>query len=211
MINIKTFIFNPFQVNTYLLYDETKECIIIDAGCYDNNEQEIILSFIEKNKLKPVKLLNTHCHIDHIFGNNYIGDKYKLFLEIHEADQFLIDAAIEHAKTFGLEINKQPAIGKYLNDNEIIKFGNSELKIIHIPGHSPGGIVFYNKQQEFIIAGDVLFCDSIGRTDLPGGNHEQLVSSIKNKLLILDDNVKVFSGHGETTTIGNERKNNPYL
>lgn len=211
MISIKSFVFGPFQENTYILYDETKECIIIDPGCYDNRERTELAGFIEDNKLKPVKLINTHCHLDHVFGNGFVADTYTLKLEINKQDQPVLDSYLMSAKMYGLNAAPSPQPAVFLNEGDIISFGNSTLEILFTPGHSPGSITFYNREQQVMIAGDVLFYGSIGRSDLPGGNSATLISSIKNKLFPLGDNYTVYSGHGPSTTIGFERKNNPFL
>jgi glyoxylase-like metal-dependent hydrolase (beta-lactamase superfamily II) len=211
MIKIKPFIFNPFQENTFVLYDETKEAIIIDAGCYTVKEEETLDRFIKENDLKPVHLLTTHCHIDHILGNRFVTEFYQIIPEAHKDDEFLVESVQGYGATFGIQIDPVPPIGKYLEEGMKVHFGNSFLDILHIPGHSPGGIVFYNKEEGFIIAGDVLFEGSIGRSDLPGGNHNQLISNIKGKLLTLDEKMIVYAGHGPSTTIGAEKKSNPFL
>ena len=211
MISIQTFVFGPFQENTYILFDETKDCIIIDPGCYNDSERSQLASFIEDNKLKPVKLINTHCHLDHIFGNGFIADKYHLKLEINKHDKPTLDSYLMSAKLYGLNASPSPQPSLYLNEGDTITFGNSTLDIFFTPGHSPGSITFYNRNQKFIIAGDVLFYGSIGRSDLPGGDSETLISSIKNKLFSLEDDYKVYSGHGPSTSIGFERMNNPFL
>ena len=211
MITVKTFVFNPFEENTYLLYDNTNECIVIDPGCYSDEEKEELISFIGESKLTPVKLFNTHCHVDHVIGNSYLCELYKIKTGAHKLDNPLLNGAAEHGKVLGFEIEQPPPINVFLQDNEIIKFGNSRLKVIHVPGHSPGSIVFYGEEQKFVIAGDVLFNGSIGRTDLPGGDYEILIKNITNKLLVLGDDVVVYSGHGPVTTIGNEKRTNPYL
>jgi hydroxyacylglutathione hydrolase len=211
MIKIKIFEFNPFQENTFVLFDETKEAVIIDPGCYSLKEEELLDKFIKDNGLKITHLLNTHCHIDHVIGNRFVSDKYKILPEAHKADELMAQSAHIHGLNFGIQIEPVPAIGKYIDEGMQISFGNSNLDIAHIPGHSPGGIVFYNNSEEFIIAGDVLFRGSIGRTDLPGGNYEQLIMHIKNKLFSMDDNMKVYPGHGPTTTIGEEKRTNPFF
>lgn len=211
MITIKTFIFNPFQENTYLLYDESGEAVVIDPGCYSKSEEEQLSSYIEENNLNLKHLLNTHSHIDHILGNRFISEKYKLTVASHQEDEFLIERAKEQAVLFGMQIEEPPKVGKYLNETDTIKFGNSELKTLHAPGHSPGSLVFYNTEQRFMIVGDVLFNQSIGRTDLPGGNLDTLLKSIFTKLFPLGDDMKVYSGHGTTTTIGQERISNPFF
>lgn len=212
MIEIKTLIFNPFQENTYILFDETKEAVIIDPGCLSSNEEDILDNFIQENGLNPVRLLNTHCHIDHILGNRYVSNRYELKLEAHKGDEFIAKAAQQHGISFGIQMPEPaPDIDVYLNEGEQIKFGNSVLDIVHVPGHSPGSIVFYSQKEGFMIVGDVLFNDSIGRTDLPGGDYDLLSSGIKGKLFPLGDEMKVYPGHGPYTTIGKERRSNPFL
>lgn len=212
MINIHTFIFNPFDENTYILYDETKECVIIDPGCYEKPEQKELTDFIEKQELKPVRLLNTHCHLDHVFGNKFVADQYGLELEINELELPVLQSvpmAVQLYNIPNVEISPKP--GKFLSEENAVEFGNSKLDILFIPGHSPGHIVFYNKEQKIVIVGDVLFYGSIGRTDLPGGDHDTLISNIKEKLFALEDDFQVYTGHGSTTNIGFEKKNNPFL
>ncbi|HBS86476.1 MAG: MBL fold hydrolase [Bacteroidetes bacterium GWF2_38_335] len=211
MVTVKKFIFNDFQENTYVLYDETGECVIIDCGCYYDDEQSKLKNFIADNKLKPVKILTTHGHIDHIPGNRFVKETYKIPIAMHQADQFLVDSVKAYGATFGFDVDEQPKADELINDGDTIRFGNSELIAFHVPGHSPGSIVFYNKQKQFIIAGDVLFYGSIGRTDLPGGSYETLISGIKSKLLVLPDEVLVYCGHGPETTIGAEKRGNPFL
>jgi hydroxyacylglutathione hydrolase len=211
MITIKIFVFNPFQENTFVLFDETKEAVIIDAGCYSLQEEEKLSNFIKENGLKPVHLLATHCHIDHILGNKFVVENYQIQPEAHKADEFLYENVQSYGMNFGIETGPVPKIGNYLDEGMQVKFGNSILDIAHIPGHSPGGIVFYNKTEGFLIAGDVLFQGSIGRTDLPGGNFQQLTSNIENKLFTLDDKVVVYPGHGPSTTIGEEKRTNPFF
>lgn len=211
MISIQSFTFGPFQENTYVLYDETSECIVIDPGCYDDDERKQLADFIENKKLKPVKLINTHCHLDHVFGNGFIADKYNLKLEINKQDKVVLDAFLMTASLYNLQAQPSPPPAVYLEEGDKVKFGNSELEILFTPGHSPGSITFYNRSQKFMIAGDVLFYGSIGRTDLPGGDYNTLISSIKNKLFPLGDDFTVYNGHGSSTTIGFERKNNPFL
>ncbi len=211
MIQIKKFEFNLFQVNTYILYDNTKECVIIDPGCQTKQEEQILSDFINSNKLKPVKLLNTHSHIDHILGNNFVKQKYNLKIEAHKDDEIFIENAESHALTFGFRVTRPPSIDKHIDENNTIEFGNSKLHIKSVPGHSQGSLVFYNNENKFAITGDVLFKASIGRTDLPGGNYNLLISGIKQKLLSMNDDTKVYSGHGFATTIGEERRNNPFI
>lgn len=211
MIQIASFTFNPFQENTYVLYDETNECVIIDPGCYNERERQTLRDFIASKELKPVRLLNTHCHIDHVFGNAFVASEYMLGLEIHHADLPVLESLPRVAHMYQLNAQESPEPASFLDEGDQVKFGNSTLDILFTPGHSPGSITFYNKEQKIAIVGDVLFHLSIGRTDLPGGDYNTLIASIKNKLFQLDDDVKVYSGHMESTSIGFERKNNPFL
>jgi glyoxylase-like metal-dependent hydrolase (beta-lactamase superfamily II) len=211
MITVHSFTFNPIQENTYILYDESKECVIIDPGCYDDAERKELSKFISDNKLKPVRLLNTHCHLDHIFGNAYVANTYKLPLEINKKDIPVLDAFLASANLYGMNAEPSPRPASYLDEGDIVSFGNSSLEIFFTPGHSPGSISFYSRPDKFVIAGDVLFFGSIGRTDLPGGDYDTLISSIKNKLFSLGDDYKVYSGHGPATNIGYERNSNPFL
>lgn len=211
MLKIKSFVFSPIQENTYLLYNESKDCIIIDPGCYFPEEKEVLKTFVSESKLQPVMLLNTHCHLDHVFGNKFIADTYGLSLHLHEKEKILL----EHAPASGLMYNmpfdnyQGPLI--FLKEKDKLTIGEDELEIIEAPGHSPGSICFYCRKQNFIIGGDVLFHRSIGRTDLPGGDYETLISGIRQKLWVLPDETVVYSGHGDTTTIGEEKKWNPFL
>ncbi len=211
MINVHYFTFNGFQENTYILFDDTKKCVIIDPGCYAAEEQKVLTDYIEQNGLTPIKLLNTHCHIDHVLGNKFVSEKYNIGLEIHEKDLPTLHATPEYAHVYGFNLDPSPEPSSFLEDNDVIKIGESELEVRFAPGHCTGHIVFVSHSEKFVIAGDVLFQGSIGRTDLPGGDHETLITSIKERLLPLDDNYKVYSGHGPTTTIGYERNNNPFF
>lgn len=211
MITIQGFTFNLFEENTYILYDETKECVIIDPGCSNKSEQEELTQFIKDEELKPVKLLNTHCHIDHVFGNSFIAKKYNLGLEIHKDDLHVLHSLPQVSHLYGLNAEESVEPSNFLNEGDKIQFGNSSLDILFTPGHSPGSICFVSHTDKFIIGGDVLFYGSIGRTDLPGGDHETLLSNIRQKLFVLDDDYAVFSGHGQESSIGFEKKNNPFL
>jgi hydroxyacylglutathione hydrolase len=211
MIDIKVFIFNAFQENTFILSDETREALIIDAGCQNKDEIDELTDFISQQNLKPVQLLSTHGHIDHILGNRFFRNYYKIPYRAHKEDLFLIENAIEHGEIFGLKIEKPPLPDNYLSDNEKIHFGDSMIEVIYLPGHSPGGLGFYCKAQNFIVVGDVLFSGSIGRTDLPGGDFNQLINSIRSRLLVLPENTIVYPGHGPHTTIGEEKRTNPFL
>lgn len=212
MMEFKTFIFSPFQENTYVLWDETKDCIIVDAGNFFPNENEQLDKFIAKNDLKPLQLVNTHNHLDHVFGTGYLADKYNIKLASHPADNFWIDNFMSTAEGYGLSGVKQPPKPSVeLTEGTPYKFGNTELEIIHVPGHSPGGVALHHPKQKLLFCGDILFQGSIGRTDLPKGNHNDLINGIKTKLMKLPDETRVFSGHGPETSIGFERENNPFL
>lgn len=211
MITINTFTYNGFQENTYVLTDETNEAVIIDPGCYSTTEQTELYNFIKNNNLNPVKLLNTHCHIDHILGNNFVATKFGVELYIHQLDLPTLHATTEYGHLYGFTVDKSPEPAHFLKDGDVVKFGNSTLEVIFTPGHAPGHVVFVNHEQRFVINGDVLFRGSIGRTDLPGGNHQTLIDSIKTKLFTLPDDYVVHTGHGPTTTIGYEKKYNPFL
>lgn len=211
MIQQKQFTFNSFQVNCYVLYDETKECVIIDAACYSELEKKELCDFIDENNLKPVRLLNTHCHVDHILGNHCITKKYGIYSEAHIGEKNSLEVAKEYGLCFGFDVEVPIDIESYIEDNQIITFGNSSLEAIHVPGHSLGSICFYSEVDKILISGDVLFHNSIGRTDLPGGNYEQLITGIKSKLFTLKNEVVVLPGHGNETSIGHEKWSNPFF
>ena len=211
-MKIEVFAFNPIQENTFVVYDENSgECAIVDPGCINNNEFEILKGFISANDLKPVKLVNTHCHFDHILGVERCRAEWNLAWEAHPADAFLVSNAQAQAAMFGVSIAPIQAAETALADGSEIKVGNAVLKAIHVPGHSPGSICLYENESQFLLAGDVLFRGSIDRTDLPQGDYDTLINGIKSKLFILPDNVKVYPGHGPSTTIGFEKANNPFL
>lgn len=211
-MKIKIFEFNPLGVNTYVLYDETGECVVIDAACVFPDEKEQLLHFILDNNLVIKHLVNTHLHFDHIFGVNFMASQFELKLQVHRDDEFLLENIQDQLQMFGFNSNTDytPEIGGYLTEKDVIAFGNQQLQILHIPGHSPGSIVFYNPDAKCAVVGDVLFNGSIGRTDLPGGNYEQLINGIKTKLFALPDETVIYSGHGPQTTIGHEKKYNPF-
>ena len=211
MLQIKSFVFSPIQENTYILYNEFRECIIIDPGCYFDEEKEALKTFIEVEKLKPVLLLNTHCHLDHVFGNKFIAEKYSLTLHLHEKEQQVLAFAPTSGLMYNMPFDNYTGEFLLLKEGDIIKLGDDELKVIEAPGHSPGSVCFYCTAQNFVIGGDVLFQRSIGRTDLPGGSHETLLKNIRQKLLVLPEETIVYSGHGLPTTIGEEKKYNPFL
>lgn len=210
-MKVKIFTFNAFQENTYVLYDETNECIIIDPGCSNRNEEDALVQFISENHLKPVKLVNTHCHIDHVLGNRFVADTYNLPLTSHPGEAETLFMQDHISGMYGMAYNKSPEITEFLEEGDTLAFGNTEMSVLFTPGHSPASISFYNKDTHDLIAGDVLFQGSIGRTDLPGGDYDTLISHIKNKFMMLPDDVIVYSGHGPSTTIGRERMSNPFL
>ena len=211
MINVKIFPFNPLQENTYLLYNEIGQCIIVDPGCYTQEERDILSEFIRQNRLLPIMLLNTHCHLDHVFGNKFVSEQYKVELHIHPLEQLVLQYAPISGEKWGLPFENYERQIHFINTDSTIKLDSDILQVLHTPGHSPGSISLYCKEQGFVISGDVLFYQSIGRTDLPGGNHETLLQSIKEQLLVLPDETVVHSGHGRNTTIGFEKNNNPYF
>jgi glyoxylase-like metal-dependent hydrolase (beta-lactamase superfamily II) len=211
MLKIKVFTFSPIQENTYLLYKEHNECIIIDPGCYFPEEQQELKAFLDSNHLTPTMLLNTHCHLDHVFGNKFVAETYGLTLQLHPKEEAVLQMASASGLMFNLPFDNYQGKFIFLNDGDKIILGEDELEIILAPGHSPGSICFYCKAQKFIIGGDVLFNGSIGRTDLPGGDYNALIKNIKEKIFVLPDDVVVYSGHGEETTIGKEKKSNPFV
>jgi hydroxyacylglutathione hydrolase len=211
MLKVKSFVFSPIQENTYLLYNEFNECLVIDPGCYFPEEKDELKAFITQSNLTPQMLLNTHCHLDHVFGNKFVAETYQLTLQLHEKEKLMLDYAPTSGLMYDMPFDNYAGAYIYLKEGDIIKIGEDELKIIEAPGHSPGHICFYCAKQNFIISGDVLFNRSIGRTDLPGGSHDQLIKNIKEKLFVLPDETVVYSGHGAVTTIGDEKKYNPFL
>lgn len=208
---IKKLTFNPIQENMYIVYDDSKECIIIDPGCYFHHERQELISFLEEKELTPVRLINTHCHLDHICGNKFVAERWNLKLEASILDEYNLERSIQAGIMYNMPIEPSPPIQGDLKEGNEIKFGNSTLAIIFTPGHSSGSVSFYSAEYNFLIAGDVLFRMSIGRTDLPGGDYDTLIQTIKTKLMILPKDTIVYSGHGEETTIGYELKNNPFL
>ena len=211
-MKVKSFTFNPFQENTYVIYDDSKECIIIDPGCYNEKERTELRRFITAESLKPVKLINTHCHIDHVLGNKFTIELWDLELYMHKEDLPLLENAGNISKMYGLEdYEGSPSPKYFLDQGDTLNFGDSRFNILFTPGHAPGHICLYSQENNLIIAGDVLFERSIGRTDLPGGDHNTLINSIKTQLFTLPNKTQVFCGHGPNTTIGYEKKYNPFL
>jgi len=211
-MKVKLFVFSPFQENTYLLISEDNECILIDPGCFEQEEKERLKAYLEENKLVLKRVLNTHLHIDHAFGNSFLFHQYGIAAEAHQADEFLLERMTQQAEMFGIGgVDDVTPLGNYLNEGDKIKVGDIELEVLHVPGHSPGSLVYYAPKNGYVFVGDVLFQGSIGRTDLPKGNYNELISGIRSKLLTLPDGTVVFSGHGPRTTIGEERRYNPFL
>ena len=212
MITVKTFVFNMFAENTYLLYDETKEAVIIDCGCMYPTEEKSLSNYIAQNNITIKRLLCTHIHFDHILGNNFVYQTYGVRPEIHRNEVKLLPSINEQMKAMKIHLPVQIIeINDYLAENEAIIFGKSELTAMLVPGHSPGSLVFYSRKDGFIISGDALFKGSIGRTDLWGGDHDTLVEAIKDKILSLPDETIVYPGHGPSTTVKAEKLHNPFL
>jgi len=211
MIHVEKFVFNPVEENTYLLWNEKGHAIIIDPGCYFTAEQETLEKFLKERNLKPVQLINTHCHLDHVFGIKWVAKTYQLELFIHPMEEKVLEFAPATGAMLGLGYDVYKGVFHFLQDCNIINLDDDKLEVIFTPGHSPGSICFYCREQNFLIGGDVLFYESIGRTDLPGGNHQQLLNSIQKKLFVLTDETVVYPGHGSETTIGHEKKYNPFL
>jgi hydroxyacylglutathione hydrolase len=211
MVNVQSFVNNPYQENTYILFDDRGECAIIDPGMYTSAEQNAVVGFIKDNDLNPVLLLNTHCHIDHVLGNKFVFDQYGLKPKFHKGESDVLAAVVAYAPAMGFRYDASPVPDEFLPETGTIEFGNTALELIFAPGHSPAHLCFYNKAANILIGGDVLFRNSIGRTDLPGGNYDQLIINIKEKLFALPDDCTVYPGHGPETTIGYEKQHNPYL
>lgn len=213
MLKIKSFVCNPVAENTYVVWDdESLEGAVIDAGCFSQEEKAMVQSFITKERLTIKYLLSTHLHFDHIFGNRFIAGTFHVELSAHRDDAFLIDNFARQTALFGLDTPEATLpVDTYIDETDTISIGQYDFSILHIPGHSPGGIVFYCAKAGVAFSGDVLFRGSIGRTDLWGGNHEALVTGIKEKLFTLPDSTVVYPGHGPQTTIGYEKSHNLYV
>ncbi|MCU7548604.1 MBL fold metallo-hydrolase [Chitinophagaceae bacterium LB-8] len=211
MLYIQSFTFSPVQENTYILYNDEKQCCIIDPGCYFASEEEELKSFIKDHGLTPVLLLNTHCHLDHIFGNRFVQKTFGLKLHLHKLEKQVLDYGPVSGQMWQLPFDNYDGELVYIDENDVIRLGSEELQVLFTPGHSPGHICFYSKPHKFLIGGDVLFNGSVGRTDLPGGDFATLEQSIKTKLYTLPEDVIVYPGHGDSTTIGEEMKTNPFV
>ena len=211
MLTVNAFTFNPVEENTYVLFNENNRCCIIDPGCYFQEERDGLKTFLEKTGLEPVLLLNTHCHLDHIFGNKFVRDTWGLTLHIHEKEKPVLAMGPASGQLYQLPFDNYEGPLVYLKEGESVKIDEDELEIRFAPGHSPGSVCFYNEPGGFVIGGDVLFNMSIGRTDLPGGDYDTLIKSIQTQLFTLPDDTKVYSGHGPMTTVGFEKMNNPFV
>ena len=210
MIKFKSFVFGSFMENTYVLYDDTNECVIIDPGCYTEEEKAELADYIKENELKVVKLLNTHGHIDHVLGNQFVKNTYGVDLYMHKIGEAVLQSVKSYASNYGFANYEEASVDQYIDEGNQIKFGNSVLDIVFVPGHSPGHLAFYNLNQKICFGGDVLFKGSIGRTDLPGGDFNILIESIHNKIFPMGDDMIVHSGHGPETQVGYEKMTNPF-
>ena len=211
MLHVHSFVFNAFQENTYIVYDESGLCAIFDPGMSNHQEEMEFSAFIEKNELKPIALYNTHCHIDHVLGNRFIFENYALIPQFHEGEVPVLVAVDNMAPAYGFRYETSPICETFLEEGQVVEIGTNPLQVLFVPGHSPAHICFYSEELDFVIGGDVLFRNSIGRTDLPGGNHELLLSNIKEKLYTLPSQTIVYPGHGPATTIGFEKESNPFI
>lgn len=211
MLTVHHFEFSPITENTYILFNEAGDCLIIDPGCYDQREESQLKYYITDHRLTPKMLLNTHCHLDHVFGNRFVAQTWNLELYLHPNEKIVLDYAPEAGRRWNLPFENYQGPLHFIRGGDRISIGEDELLVIEAPGHSPGHICFYSEKQRFLIGGDVLFRNSIGRTDLPGGNHSQLLQSIRTQLFALPDAVNVYPGHGVPTTIGYEKRHNPFL
>ncbi|MDR1370291.1 MAG: MBL fold metallo-hydrolase [Dysgonamonadaceae bacterium] len=210
-MQIYKFEFNQICENTYLIRDEANEAAIIDCGAFFPEEKMQLVRFMEKNQLHLIRLLNTHLHMDHTFGNGFIYETYNILPEYHRLEETMPNRK-DQARSFGIIINEPDLqAANHIEDGDIVAVGTVEFRALLIPGHSPGSLCFYSEKDGCVFSGDVLFNGSIGRSDLWGGNMEQLISGIREKLLTLPDDTVVYPGHGPATTIENEKKNNPYL
>jgi glyoxylase-like metal-dependent hydrolase (beta-lactamase superfamily II) len=209
---LKYFEFNPFAENTWIVYDDSGACAIFDPGCYTVEECRALRAFIEENGLKPARLILTHAHLDHVFGARFVQDTWQLPLEVHQNELPLLERFQDVCRMYGIPgAQTPPEPDVFLNPGDLITFGNTRLEALYTPGHSPGSLSFYNRSEGYVLAGDVLFMESIGRTDLPGGDHDTLIESIRRELFSLPDETIVYPGHGPATTIRHEKAYNPFL
>ena len=210
-LTVHTLTFNPFQENTYIISAPSGECIIIDPGCFDEYEREELVECIDKQKLKPVRLINTHCHIDHVLGNAYVAKTWNLGLEIHKGEIPVLASGVSVSNMYGVPYDPSPLPSSFLAEGDEVVLDGISMKVLFTPGHSPASICLYNQSDGWVIGGDVLFYESIGRTDLPGGDHQTLLHSIRSQLFVLPNETIVYPGHGPTTKIGYEKMFNPFM
>lgn len=210
MLQLESFTFGPFQENTYVLYDDSEEGIIVDPGCYQDVENQQLVRFINDKQITVKKIANTHCHIDHVLGNEFTKIKFKAPLVVPEGEIEVLKSVKSYAPVYGFPLYQEAEVDEFLEAPGSLSFGNTIFEVIFVPGHSPGHVAFYHKESKICIGGDVLFYGSIGRTDLPGGDHQTLIDSIHTKMFALPDDVTVYSGHGPPTTIGHEKQSNPF-
>jgi len=211
MLQCHTFTFNPYAENTYVLTNEDKECLIVDPGCYTEQEQTTLTNFIRDEGLTPVYLLNTHGHIDHMLGNRYVKDTYQIPFLTHRLVIPELEATQAYGSMFGFTPAPSPHPDQLLEEGDVIELGNEKLEVLFTPGHSAGHISFFHRESKQLFSGDVLFQMSIGRTDLPGGDYNTLMETIFNKIIPLGEEVIIYPGHGPTTTIAEEVAMNPFI
>ncbi len=211
MVNVAKFVFNPIAENTYVLWDDSGEAIVVDAGNSSKAEDKVLDDFISEKKLKPVLAVNTHGHFDHAMGVAHLKQKYGIPFAAHSDDAFLLENAVVSGQIFGVKVEAMPPIDVDLKGKKEIKFGNTAIEVIPVPGHTPGHVALFEPVGRVVFTGDTLFAGSIGRTDLPGGDYSWIMKSILGNLLVLGGDVKVLPGHGPDTTIGHERANNPFI
>lgn len=211
MTQVQIFEFNPFAENTYVVYDQSGECVIFDPGCYTQEERDTLRSFISEKQLRVARLINTHCHLDHVFGNNFVHRTWNLLPEIHRSELPVLERYPAICLYYGVAAESSPMPERFIEAGSLLTFGNTRLEVLHTPGHSPGSLSFYCRESGFVIAGDVLFMEGIGRTDLPGGNMDTLLDTIRRQLFTLPGETLVYPGHGPATTIRHEKEYNPFL
>jgi len=211
MLHVHSFVFNAFRENTYLVYDGDGNCAIFDPGMSNPAEERMFADFLAEKKLTPVALYNTHCHVDHVLGNRFVHDRYGLTPQFHEGEVPVLVAVANSAPVYGLRYEASPIPDTFLVENQEVNIGEDRLRLLLVPGHSPAHLCFYAERDSFLIGGDVLFRNSIGRTDLPGGDHGQLLDNIRRKIYTLPDGTVVHPGHGPSTTVGFEKQSNPFV